>query len=149
MATETATLSAQDRLDVMDLIASYALCIDDGDIDGWVANFLPDAVLDHIGGRASGEAEIRAWVTRLMSSGRVGGTPAQLRHFVGLPRVEALADGRAHVRTYCVILAYDPAQKIEVPLVGSYEDTCVKVEGRWRFAHRIIRGDLGVTNRPA
>jgi hypothetical protein len=42
-----------------------------------------------------------------------------------------------------VILDYDPERRIAVPLVGCSEDACVRVDGRWLFEHRIIRGDLG------
>ena len=38
-------MSADDRLDIMDLIARYAYTLDSGDLDGYVNNFAPDGVL--------------------------------------------------------------------------------------------------------
>jgi ketosteroid isomerase-like protein len=142
-----APMSAEDRLGVMDLIADYALRIDAGDIEGWVDNFTTDAVLEPAGGVRSGHEEIRAWVTELMGRGRVGASPPQLLHFVGLPHIRSGDGERCEVETYCVILDHDPEQRIRVPLVGRYEDTCVKVDGRWRFARRIIHGDLSAASR--
>ncbi len=135
-------LAAQDHMDVMDLIASYCLRIDAGDAQGYAENFRPDAELELIGGRRlHGRDEIKTWVGELIGSGRVGGDPASLRHFVGLPQIHGEGD-RCTAKTYCVILDYDPEQHIRVPLVGRYDDTCVKVDGRWYFEERIIRGEL-------
>jgi 3-phenylpropionate/cinnamic acid dioxygenase small subunit len=139
--------TAQDRLDVMDVIASYALNIDAGNVDGWVANFHEDAVLDSISTPATGHKELRAWVQRLIDNGTVGGTPATMRHFVGLPLINGESGERCQSRTICVILDYDPEKKIRVPLVGSYEDTFTKKDGKWRFQTRKIRGDLSARNR--
>ena len=41
--TERTRLSAEDRLDIMDLIARYAYTLDSGDLDGYVNNFAPTA----------------------------------------------------------------------------------------------------------
>jgi len=142
-----AALSAEDRLDVMGVLASYALCLDSGDVEGLLENFHADAVLDHIAGRAVGHAGIRQWAEGLMNGGRVGGTPAQLRHFVGLPYVEG--DGeRCTAQTYSTILTYDAEKAVTVPLVGSYHDIFTKREGRWRIQARTIKGDLGRAGRP-
>jgi len=135
-------LSPDDHFAVIDLLASYARAIDSGDADAYADNFLPDAVLDLVGGRRlNGRDEVREWVSGLIDSGHVGGDPATLRHFVGLPRIEGEGD-RCTAQTYCVILDYDPARNIRSPLVGRYEDVIVKVDGAWRFQHRIIHGEI-------
>lgn len=135
-------LSPQDHLAVMDLLASYARAIDDGRADDYADNFLPDAILDRSSGeRLSGREAIHDWVAGLIASGHVGGTPATLRHFVGLPLIEGEGD-RCTAQTYCVILDFDPERNIRSPLVGRYEDICRKVDGRWRFQHRIIHAEL-------
>jgi hypothetical protein len=140
-----APLTPQDRLDVMGLIANYAHCIDYGDIEGHVASFLPDATLTRSNGaRADGQDEIRDWVTKLVA--RLGVDPPTLRHFVGLPLIDGEGD-TAKSQTLCVILDYDAEKRIRVPLVGRYEDTFSRVNGRWYFKHRIIHGDLGAAPR--
>jgi ketosteroid isomerase-like protein len=135
-------LSPEDHLAVIDLLASYARAIDSGDPDAYADNFLEDAILDRsVAEPLEGRAAIREWVAGLIASGHVGGDPATLRHFVALPRIEGEGD-RCTAETYCVILDYDPDRNIRSPLVGRYEDVCVKVDGRWRFQHRIIHGEL-------
>ena len=135
-------MSAQDRLDVMDVLARYPFCLDSPNVEGLAEVFAPDAVLEGIGGSFAGLEAIFGWARGLIAGGRVGADPPQLAHFVGLPFIEG--DGeRCSARTYSVILTYDEAKQITVPLVGSYEDAFVKKDGRWRIQKRIIRGDLG------
>jgi hypothetical protein len=135
-------LSPEDHFAVMNLLADYGRAIDAGRADDYANNFLPDAVLELVGGRRlEGRDAIREWVSGLIDSGHVGGDPATLRHFVGLPRIEGHGD-RCTAQTYCVILDYDPQRNIRSPLVGRYEDVIVKTDGQWRFQHRIIHGEL-------
>jgi hypothetical protein len=136
-------LKPDDHFAVIELLASYARAIDSGQADDYADNFLPHAILDLLGGarRLSGRDEIREWVSGLIASGHVGGDPATLRHFVGLPLIEGEGDS-CTAQTYCVILDYDPERSIRSPLVGRYEDAIVKLGGRWRFQHRIIHGEL-------
>ena len=56
---EANRLSADDRLDIMDLIARYAHTLDSGDLDGYVNNFAPDGVLFE---RQKGRQQIRDYV---------------------------------------------------------------------------------------
>ncbi len=139
-------MTAQDRLDVIELIARYAQCIDGGDLDGYVANFLPDGVIEWGRGVAKGREEIRTWVGGLMSTGRIGGEPAFTRHFVNLPYIFDGSSERCSARTYVIIFTLDSGG-VTVPSVGSYNDTIVKVDGRWLFEKRIIASDLGSFTR--
>ena len=136
------TMTAQDKLDVMELIARYAQCIDGGDLDGYVANFVADGVIDWGNGVCNGREEIRHWVGGLMAGGRIGGVPAVTRHFVGLPYVSG-DSVRAKARTYVTIFTLTEAGRVWVPSVGSYTDTVVKTPEGWLFQKRIIASDLG------
>ena len=135
-------MSALDKLDIQELIARYAQCIDGGDIDGYVANFLPDGVIEWGNGVAQGREEIRRWVGGLMAGGRIGGTPAVTRHFVNLPYITGQSE-RATARTYVIIFTVTGAGRVWVPSVGSYEDTVVKTPEGWLFEKRVIASDLG------
>ena len=136
-----APLSAEDRVGIMELIARYAQCIDGGDRDGYAANFVPDATVEWVNGSVHGRDEIRAWAGEMMDTGQVGSDPAKVRHFAGLPYITG--DGeRASARTYVILFTLDETG-VRVPFVGSYTDTCVRVEGRWLFEKRIIGADLG------
>jgi hypothetical protein len=137
-------LSAADRLGVIDLIASYAMYLDAGDVEGYVGNFTPDGVVEYAGGSCEGWDEIRPWVQRLVDIKQVG-PESGLRHVLGIPHVQGDGD-HATAQTYVVIPRLYQSGQIHVPLVISYIDECVKQAGRWRFAKRVIRQDLA--NRP-
>src|SRR5262252_4553359 len=130
-----ARLTAEDRLDIMDLIARYAHTLDSGDLDGYVNNFAPDGVLfeNHRGREA-----IREYVAMLMREGRAGPLPngeVAHRHFVGAPTIDG-ADDRATVHSYLlwVNMGSDPP----VSSSGEYVDECVKLDGRWYFQSRVL-----------
>jgi len=129
-------LSAEDRLDVMDLIARYAYTLDGGDLDGYVNNFAPDGVLFEA---HRGREAIRSYVAMLMRERRAGPLPngdVAYRHFVGSPVIDG-ADDRATVHSYLlwVNMGSDPP----VSAAAEYTDQVVKLDGRWFFAARSLR----------
>jgi uncharacterized protein (TIGR02246 family) len=135
--------TAQDQLDVMDLFTNYALAIDDGRAEDYANNFMPDALMiGSAGDERRGRAAILTWIRGMIGDGNVGSDPATLRHFIGLPLISG-DDDKATAKTVCVILDYDPEKKIRVPLVATYHDNLVKVDGRWMFQTRVVKGDLG------
>jgi uncharacterized protein (TIGR02246 family) len=129
-------LSADDRLDIMDLIARYAHTLDTGDLDGYVNNFAPDAVLFE---RHQGRQQIRDYVAMLMQQGRAGPLPngeVAYRHFVGAPTIDGAGD-RATVHSY--LLWVNMGSEPPVSAAAEYLDECVKLDGRWYFQSRVLR----------
>jgi hypothetical protein len=91
--SSTNRLSAEDRLDIMDLIARYAYWLDSGDLDGYVNNFAPDGVLFE---QLQGRGAIREYVAMLMRQGRAGplaNGDVAYRHFVGSPVIGGFGRG--------------------------------------------------------
>lgn len=130
------SMSVEDRLDVADLVARYAECVDTADIEGYVNLFLPDGVVEHSAGTVTGRDEIRAWVAGLAQAGRIG-PESRLKHVLGLPVIRG--DGqRCTARTYVVIPRHMEAGDISTRLVGAYKDDIVKHDGRWLIEKRII-----------
>jgi ketosteroid isomerase-like protein len=138
-----APLTADDRLAIMNLIAHYAQSLDSGDADAYAANFTPDGVAEWANGSARGRDQIKTWVGGLMKAGGIGATPAQIRHFVNMPDISG-EGGRATARTYVTIFGLSKTGTVNVPSVASYTDTLVKQDGRWFFAKRVMKADLGV-----
>lgn len=136
-------LSAEDQLAIQQLVAGYAQSLDGGDADAYADKFVPNGVVEWANGKMEGREKIRAWVKSLMGSG-IGATPAQVRHFVNMPYIEASSAGRATAHTYVVIFGLNKAGNVNVPSVSSYEDTIVKVNGQWLFEKRILKADMGV-----
>jgi uncharacterized protein (TIGR02246 family) len=133
-------LSAEDRLDVMDLVARYAECVDSGDAAGYAALFTPDGVVEHSAGTVEGREAIESWVAALAQENRVG-KASRLKHIMGLPVVRGDGD-KATARTYVTIPRHMESGQIQIRLAGTYHDECVKVDGAWLFAKRVIDLDL-------
>jgi SnoaL-like domain len=142
------TLTVEDELNIRQLLARYPRFLDNRDIDGYVAAFAPDAVIEMETGTVDqfrevrGHAAIRAMLEGLFTRGP--GTPWQLRHLVGEPVIEPSERGcRAH--SYCVIFRVG-GDSPSVASVGDYTDDCVRLDdGRWVFARRrmVFRPFLG------
>jgi hypothetical protein len=136
-----AGMSLEDRLDVMDLVARYAECVDAGDVEGYAALFTPDAIVEYSGGSVTGRDEIRDWVGRLAKEGRIG-AESGVKHVLGLPVIHG--DGeRCTARTYVIIPRIMPTGVISTRFVGTYKDEVVKQGGRWLIEKRVI--DLELT----
>lgn len=134
----TLALSAADRLEIQELTARYAWCLDTGDEEGFAACFCRDGEL--------------VWDV-FETEGRWRGAPA-LRRFIGYFRQRPESAGRQHhvsnllvtpaatgarARSYvAVTLRCAPGPHL-VNVVGYYEDDLQQEDGRWLLARRCIR----------
>jgi uncharacterized protein (TIGR02246 family) len=126
-------LSADDRLDIMDLIARYTHTLDSGDLDGYVNNFAPDALLFE---RHKGREQIREFVAGLMREGRAGPLPngdVAYRHFAGQPTIDGAGD---HATVHSYLLWVNMGSEPPVSSAAEYFDEVVKLDGRWYFQTR-------------
>ena len=133
----TRPLTAEDRLDIMDLIARYARTLDAGDLDGFVNNFAPDGVLFN---RAFGREAIREDIKRIQREGRAGPLPngdVAYRHFAQSVTIDAESETRANVHSYLlwVFMGSDPPVKA----AAEYMDVVEKIDGTWYFKSRTLR----------
>jgi uncharacterized protein (TIGR02246 family) len=135
-----AGMSIEDRLDVTDLVARYAECVDTADVEGYANLFVPDGVVEHSAGSVKGREEIRAWVADLAKQGRIG-PDSHLKHVLGLPVIRG-DRSRCTARTYVVIPRMMESGEISTRLVGAYKDEIVKQDGRWLIEKRIIDLDF-------
>jgi uncharacterized protein (TIGR02246 family) len=132
---ESNRLSADDRLDIMDLIARYAHTLDSGDLDGYVDNFAPDGVLFE---RHKGREQIRDYVAMLMREGRAGPLPngdVAYRHFAGQSTIDGAGD---HAKVHSYLLWVNMGSEPPVSAAAEYFDECVKLDGRWYFQSRTL-----------
>jgi len=122
-------LSAEDRLDIMDLYARYAWAMDSGDTEAFLDVFLPDATL-FMSRKATGHAELRAWHERFL---RDSGFPGS-QHFATQFRLIEGEGNRVRTRVYVARLYRLPGTTHSTVICqGYYTDTCVKVDGRWFY----------------
>jgi hypothetical protein len=129
-------LSAEDRLDIIELMARYAWAYDTANEAGLAGTFTPDGELEVFG--------------RVMAGGRLGfaaflATAAQMRGAHGWQHqtnnhVFTAYDGEA-----CTVFSYylmpeSDAQGGDVHLraMGYYESRCRRTAHGWRFARRAV-----------
>jgi hypothetical protein len=135
-------LSAQDRLDIEELLARYAQAVDvDGAEDELFEIFSSDAVLDSpISGKFSGREGLKAFATVVaeLRRGRIG------RHLITNVRVQGEGD-QAQIRAYYVHASTPRAPATghgaAVTHTGTYDCSARRHEGRWRLQRRTVTVD--------
>src|SRR5207237_8990849 len=90
-------LSAEDRLDIMELLVRYGRMLDTKDAAGYASLFAPDAV--RVTGNGAkvqhGRAEIEADIQQ-----SIDGWRTTIRHFMAPPLIEGGEGNRCSVRSY-------------------------------------------------
>lgn len=129
--------SAADWVAINRLFVRYAWALDHGDVDGVVACFTPDAIVESpVMGRYEGAARIRDFAERNARLWRAG---VRMRHVIA--NVEADVDGdRADARCYLVnYITRDGRSELVAP--GSYECRLARAGDDWRFTYRLVTLD--------
>ena len=121
MATE---ISVEDRFRIQDVLRSYVWANDSGSVEGVVAAFTPDGIVQP----ATGERiPVRRWASETFAQpGRRG-----RQHWVQHITFEGTANGVA-VRSYWkVVQGLASTNTRTLNAMGFYDDFCVKFDGRW------------------
>lgn len=124
------TLSAEDRLDIADLLVRYATGIDRRDWDLFRSVFTEDCVADY--------GDIGTWhgareITSFMEE--VHRAAGHTQHSITNQAVTATAGG-ATARSYVDSVVMGPDGADGVQAVGFYDDVLVRADGGWRVARR-------------
>ena len=129
-----------DAEEITALVHSYALLLDGGDTEAVVALFEHSTLRSEPNGSVlHGSDEIRPVYERL----KVGGAP-RTKHLLTNLTVDVEASSpSAASHCYWTVLREVSTGGIDVMLSGQYVDRFEKVDGRWRFADRLIKVDLG------
>ena len=129
------TLSAQDRSAIHDLMARYAWCLDRGDIDGLAGTFTPDGAIHSAAtGRVfEGTEGIKAFAANALSQSGFAGRQHHIH-----PLTIAATDGGYFAISYWMVVTWDAGTEPRIVALGYYRDTCVQVDGQWRFKTKII-----------
>jgi hypothetical protein len=131
----THPLSAEDRLDITELIARHAWSVDTGDVDGWVRTFAPTGVFDLAGGRRyEGHDQLRSYMQQAVANKPFPGQ----QHHASQIIIEG-SGSRCSVRSYLIATQRLSTGAVVVYALGSYTDSCVKHEDRWVFEKRVFR----------
>jgi hypothetical protein len=124
------TLSAADRLGILDVITRADRTASERDADAYVRLFTQDAVLDGTQGRHAGRDALRASVGPVWAAEG----PAAL-HLTLNPVVEAHEQG-AITRSYLLII--DPAPPITIRTLAAITQTLIQQNGLWLISSRTV-----------
>ena len=117
-----------DRLAIRELVDAYGDAVCRRDADAWVATWAPDGLWCIRGQRFQGHASLRATWEAAMAAYR-------FVSFSGYPgHIEVHGDGarlRVHTTEWLAPVQGPPRLQH-----GSYDDTLVRIAGRWVFARR-------------
>ena len=126
------SLSADDRLAILDVVTRADEAASRRDADGYVELFTEDAVLDGTQGRHAGRAALRAAVGPVWAAEG----PATL-HLTLNPIIEpGPSDDQATVRSVLLILIPGPPPAIRTAALITQEVR--RAEGSWRIARRTV-----------
>ena len=129
-------LTTDDKLEIMELTARYNFAIDNRLAEEWADVFTDDGALWSDGNlRAAGRADLEEYMRVSARSGQ------QIRHFTSNTIIEGEGNN-ANLRMY--VMAWNINGGGMVPYVmGSYDNTLVKVNGRWKFKLRRVTPHAG------
>jgi len=138
------TIEAADRLAIRELIEAYAHCADRREAQQQMALFTADAhfvvYMNAKDPKPSMELHSREALAPVFAD--LNQYDATM-HFIGQSTVLSLTADRATVEVYC--LAHHvtvEGQKRRLMLAAlRYHDTCVKIDGAWFFAERLLYVD--------
>jgi uncharacterized protein (TIGR02246 family) len=127
-----ATLSADDKFAVYDVLGRYSRALDTADYEAYAALFAPEGIVEIAGEEYRGREAIAAYIKRLTGVD----TWAGFRHHNTQIIFEDGDDRRCKVSCYSMIMFRNRDGSVDSRLQGFYRDVFVKLDGLWYFAER-------------
>ena len=134
---------ADDYVAIVNLMSTYFVALDAGDLDTYAGVFAPDAVLYWVGGVERGRAAIHKGLAGF-GTGRQklpADATERLRfiHTLGSQRIDFTGPDTAHdVGMWLGFTNQSPDKGFRTAEFGHYEDRYVRIDGRWYFQERRI-----------
>jgi hypothetical protein len=129
-------LSVEDRMDIHELYARYAVLFDSGEADLWAACFAPDGRFLAPGRMSMTGREALAEFARKRIVEARG-----ISHHVTNITIAATASGAAG-SAYAIVLRNVAGEPPRLRNVGRYSDELVRLDAGWAFASRQFDGWL-------
>lgn len=136
-------LTAEDRLDIFQLLASTAQDLDLGHIGSFVSNWVADGTFEVTGlgfdadhaGVTQGTEGLTHLATTLYQGNQEAG-----RHWNGLPVITVDGD-TVRVTSYFIVVRTGEVPRAGLLLTGVYHDVVTRTDDGWRFAARVCSID--------
>lgn len=127
------TGTPEDREQIRELYARYAIYVDQARCDEWVNCFTPDGMFESpLFGQFAGHVKLREFTRQYHDSWAGGG----VRHMM----VNVSFDITGNTATgFCNLMYFSlKGGKFELAAIGGYNDTLRKDAGDWRYTHRKV-----------
>ena len=131
----------EDKDEIRELFYRYCYGTDNGNVEQWVAGFTEDCVWD--GGPfgiCKGKDAMRAFYANGVEQART------MRHLTLNTVIDVQGD-RAHAVSYLALLQV-AATGTNIIFTGCYDDSLVRLDGRWRISARKLRPDFSEIRLP-
>ncbi len=123
----------EDREQIRELYARYAIYVDAARFDDWINCFTPDGTFESpIMGKFTGHDELRRFTRQYHESWAGGG----VRHM--MVNVSFDVNGDTATGTCALIYFKIHDGKSEFLLTGGYQDQLRKHQGEWRYTYRQV-----------
>ncbi len=141
----------EDRLEILNLIASYSHAADDGSPEDYAACFTPDGEFH---GRVGMPDEVkivgRAALLKFAGAAAARRGAVQNRHIQTNTMIVEQTETTAHAKTYLLVMQTRGANPPEPGLTSVYDDQLVKTDDGWRIRiRRALPDRKGVLRPPA
>ncbi len=134
----TDRLTAADRIDIQDLLHSYAWALDTGDAERFVSIFAEDAVLLWDSFETpftwTGHAELRAFCEDFRNLPSTAGR----QHHVSNVLVEG-SGNEARATAYVAVMVRQEDAPHPTTVMGWYDDAFLRTAQGWKIARHVIR----------
>ena len=134
---------ADDYVAIVNLMNTYLVALDAGDLDTYAGVFAEDATMYWIGGVEHGRAAIyknlASFGTGRQELPKDATERPRFIHTLGSQRIDFTGPNTAHdVGIWLGFSNRTPDKKFETAEFGHYEDHYVKIDGKWYFQDRRI-----------
>jgi len=133
----TATLTAQDLVDIQQLYAAYNWALDAGDSNAYAATFTPDGTFNNNVGHDA--------IVKFADTFHAG-LGSHVRHWNTNLLIQPSAEG-ATGQVYLVLVDF-ATKPPTIATSASYSDQLVKTPKGWRFKKRTTKGDAAPAPKP-
>ena len=128
-------LTAEDKLDIIELTATFDNALDSEEVDKYMTVWAEDGELSGFWGSTKGRDNLKDQFSELLE-----GFARGRRHV--LTNHEIKSDGDK-VTMYCYLTVFNRADTTMAG-TGTFNDTLVKVDGKWLFQKRELSADPNV-----
>jgi hypothetical protein len=147
------TLTAQDYIQIQQLVTSYAYALDSGADHGYMYAdlFAPDGEFHGPpatpGGKPFDAVCREALAAMVRPAGGTQRSPAYVSHFLSNHLIEQTPNGVIG-KAYLLVLNVVEGKPVQVSMGGHYEDVYVKTSQGWRFKTRVFSRSTPGTEPP-